>query len=152
MVRKQGGEARSPLLLPKSWRSPHSLHLWRPAGSALIHTESPDSRQRSLLREAIQKCLPQLLSWKVGAGDPWVGSLLGKWESGEVETGLRGWRGSPSSARFIFSAMWRGLTQPCSDGGPLLIRGDWLSLSRLPVIKKAAGGCWRWTQKNCPIW
>lgn len=80
--------------------------------------------------------------------DPWVGSLLGKWESGEVETGLRGQRGSPSSARFIFRAVWRGLTQPCSEGGPLLVRGDWLSPSRLPVIKKAAGeGCWRWTQK-----
>lgn len=152
VVRKQGGEAWSPLLLPESWCSPRSLHLRRPAGSDLIHTESPDSRQPSLLREAIQKCLPQLLSWKVGAGDPWVGSLLGKWESGEVEIRLRGWRRSPSSARFIFRAMRRGLTQPCSEGGPLLIRGDWLSPSRLLVIKKVAGRCWRWTQKNCPTW
>ena len=70
---------------------------------------------------------------------------VGEWGSGDWTQRSEG---KPLFCPLHFQSSVEGLTQPCSEGGPLLVRGDWLSPSRLPVIKKAAGeGCWRWTQK-----
>lgn len=73
------------------------------------------------LREAISNALTHswLLSGRWGQ-DPMdrVCWQVGEWE---VETGLRGWRGSPSSAHFIFDAMWERPPGYLMRWGSLLI-------------------------------